>query len=265
MALKRLELAWAAEHGFTEVFTWTQRGNEGMRAVNERLGYVYRDGRLQDDGPGAARVSRADHLQTVEAGYDELAAGFGEWGERIEGDPWEGFLEELAGRLPDGASVLDLGCGNGAKTARLARRFEVVGVDISEEQLRLARARVPGATFVQADFAELDVPAESLDAVTAFYSIVHVPRDQHPDLFARIERWLRPGGLFLASLSHVGGPDRTEEWLGVEMFFSGFDAETNSRLVREAGFELLADELVWMREEPEGDAAFLWVLARKPK
>jgi SAM-dependent methyltransferase len=209
-------------------------------------------------------MRRADHLQTVQAGYDELGAGFGEWGERIEGDPWKGFLEDLAGRLPDGASVLDLGCGNGAKTARLASRFEVVGVDLSEEQLRLARAAVPGATFVQADFAELDVPADSLDAVTAFYSIVHVPREQHPALFARIKRWLRPGGLFLASLSHLGGPGRTEEWLGVDMFFSGFDAETNSRLVREAGFELLTDELVWMRE-PEGDAAFLWVLARKPE
>jgi GNAT superfamily N-acetyltransferase len=42
IALKRLELAWAAEHGFTEVLTWTQRGNEGMRAVNELLGYEYR-------------------------------------------------------------------------------------------------------------------------------------------------------------------------------------------------------------------------------
>jgi cyclopropane fatty-acyl-phospholipid synthase-like methyltransferase len=209
-------------------------------------------------------MRRTDHLQTVQAGYDELGAGFGEWGERIEGDPWEGFLEDLASRLPDGASVLDLGCGNGAKTERLARRFEVVGVDISEEQLRLARAAAPGATFVQVDFAELDQPAESLDAVTAFYSIVHVPRDRHPALFARIERWLRPGGLFLASLSHLGGPDRNYEWLGVEMFFSGFDAETNRRLVREAGFELLSDELVWMRE-PEGDAAFLWVLARKPQ
>ena len=47
------------------------------------------------------------------------------------------------------------------------------------------------------------------------------------------------------------------------MFFSGYDAETNRRLVREAGFELLADELVFMRE-PESEVAFLWVLARKP-
>lgn len=41
-ALKRAELAWAAQNGIREVVTWTQRGNEGMRALNERLGYAYR-------------------------------------------------------------------------------------------------------------------------------------------------------------------------------------------------------------------------------
>ncbi|HEY2792596.1 MAG TPA: GNAT family N-acetyltransferase [Micromonosporaceae bacterium] len=40
--LKRLTLHWAAEHGLTEVYTWTQRDNEGMRSLNEKLGYVYR-------------------------------------------------------------------------------------------------------------------------------------------------------------------------------------------------------------------------------
>jgi GNAT superfamily N-acetyltransferase len=42
VALKRAELAWAAANGIGEVYTWTQRGNDGMRRVNERLGYVYR-------------------------------------------------------------------------------------------------------------------------------------------------------------------------------------------------------------------------------
>jgi mycothiol synthase len=41
-ALKRAELARASRNGIREVVTWTQRGNDGMRAVNERLGYVYR-------------------------------------------------------------------------------------------------------------------------------------------------------------------------------------------------------------------------------
>ena len=203
-----------------------------------------------------------ERRETVRRAYDALGAGYGEWARRIEGDPWERFLDELAARLPAGGRVLDLGCGNGEKISRLAADFELVAVDISEEQLRLARPRLPEATLVAEDFSRLDFEDHSFDAVTALYSVVHVPRDEHRDLFGRIARWLKPGGFFLASLSHVGGPDRAYEWLGVEMFFSGFDAETNRRLVRDAGFALILDELVWM-QEPESEAAFLWVLARK--
>lgn len=42
-ALKQRELGWAQQAGLREIVTWTQTGNESMRAVNERLGYVYRD------------------------------------------------------------------------------------------------------------------------------------------------------------------------------------------------------------------------------
>ena len=203
-----------------------------------------------------------ERKRTVQAAYDTLGPRFGEWAGDIQGDPWQRFLDELAARLPAGSRVLDLGCGNGAKVARLTGRVELVAVDLSEEQLRLARANLPGSTLVHGDFGALDFATETFDAVTAFYSIMHVPRDEHRGLFGRIAGWLKPGGLFLASLSHVGGEDRIYEWLGVEMFFSGFDAETNRRLVRDAGFELILDELVWM-QEPQGETAFLWVLARK--
>lgn len=42
-ALKERELEWAAANGIREIVTWTQRGNEGMRKLNEQLGYEYRD------------------------------------------------------------------------------------------------------------------------------------------------------------------------------------------------------------------------------
>jgi hypothetical protein len=48
------------------------------------------------------------------------------------------------------------------------------------------------------------------------------------------------------------------------MFFSGFDAETNARLVREAGFELLVDDVVPMLE-PGVATSFIWVLAQRPE
>jgi len=41
-ALKRRQLAWAAANGIRELATWTQTGNEGMRSVNEQLGYATR-------------------------------------------------------------------------------------------------------------------------------------------------------------------------------------------------------------------------------
>jgi SAM-dependent methyltransferase len=203
--------------------------------------------------------------QRVSVAYDELGSGFGEWMARIEGEPLSRFLGELRDRLPEGARVLDLGCGDGTKTKQLAERFQVVGADISAEQLLLARAAAPEAVFIRADFRELDFPGGSFGAVTTFYSFMHVPRDDHRELLARICGWLEPGGLFLAPMSTLGGPDRVETWLGVEMFFSGWDADTNRRLVREAGFDLLVDEVIPMWEpQTEYETAFLWVLARKP-
>lgn len=41
-ALKETTIAWASDRGIREIYTWTQNGNENMRAVNERLGYVTR-------------------------------------------------------------------------------------------------------------------------------------------------------------------------------------------------------------------------------
>ena len=45
------ELAWASANGIREIVTWTQRGNDGMRAANERLGYDYRSVTVNVRGP----------------------------------------------------------------------------------------------------------------------------------------------------------------------------------------------------------------------
>jgi mycothiol synthase len=55
-ALKRAELAWASANGIREIVTWTQRGNDAMRAANERLGYVYRSITVNMRGPIPLRM-----------------------------------------------------------------------------------------------------------------------------------------------------------------------------------------------------------------
>lgn len=200
--------------------------------------------------------------QLVARGYDSMIHTWEEWSTQIEGDPRAEWADELVARLPEGARVVELGCGGGtAETSLLARRFRLTGVDLSAEQLQRARKRVPEAEFVHADFTTVDFQPGSIDAIAAFYSFNHVPRELLAGLFARIRSWLAPGGLFLASLGTGDTAGWTGEWLGTTMYFSSWPPQTNRILLHEAGFELLRDELVTIRE-PEGDATFQWVLAR---
>ena len=199
----------------------------------------------------------------VAEGYNALGADYLAWTSAFADPARERMVNEFSARLSSGARVLDLGCGPGTPSTRiLASRFQVTGVDLSDTQLEAARRNVPEATFIHADLTEIDFPPESFDGATAFYSISHVPRDEHGPLFERIARWLVPGGLFLAALGAGDSPDWIGEWLGGEMFFSSHDAESNRRLLAAAKFELLMDEII-DTPEPEGPVPFLWVLAQR--
>ncbi len=121
-------------------------------------------------------------------GYNERRVRYYELGAREYDGGWGGgwlkdegeraaFEEETAalGRkissLPTGR-VLDVACGTGVLTRHL--RGEVVGLDGSEEMLRIARERVPAATFVRGDAFSLPFPERSFDRVFAsnFYGLL---------------------------------------------------------------------------------------------
>jgi len=198
----------------------------------------------------------------VEQGYDVIADTFVQWRDRIVDDPRRAWADELASRLSDGARILELGCGAGVPdTLLLAERFRVTGVDISREQIARARANVPQATFIQADFTALDLEPGEFDAVAAFYSFNHVPRDLLAGLFERIHTWLVEGGFFLTTLGTSDDPGWTGDFLGAPTFFSSFPPDTNRRLLGEAGFKLELDQIVTL-VEPDGEATFQWILGR---
>ncbi|HET7092051.1 MAG TPA: class I SAM-dependent methyltransferase, partial [Thermomicrobiales bacterium] len=200
---------------------------------------------------GADPTSGQDKKRLVAAGYDRIAERYAAWtGDALEGQRAR-FVALLAATLPAGADVLDLGCATGVPVARaLAERFRVVGVDYSARSIAMARRRVPAATFIHADMTRLDLPPAAFDAVVSFYAITHVPRDEHPALLAAIARWLRPGGVFIASLGAGDDPGTVEaDWLGAPMFFSAYDAPANLALVEAAGLDVVAADLITERED----------------
>lgn len=200
--------------------------------------------------------------QIVADAYDAMGETFAAWREGFVGDPRREWEDDLVARLTDGARVLDLGCGGGSpETKRLAQRFAVIGVDISPRQVERARTAIPEASFICADFTELELPSASFEAVVSFVVFNHVPRELLAPLLDRIRGWLVTGGWLLTAFGASDIPGWTGEWLGAETFFSGFPPEVNSRLVQEARFALERDEVV-VYESPDGTERFQWVLAQ---
>ncbi len=202
---------------------------------------------------------------TVARGYDRIAEGYLLWRTTLGREKRDlGYIERLAAGLPEGACVLDLGCGAGVPyTAYLSQRFDTVGVDISRGQLALARGYVPGASLVLGDMGSLAFRPGTFDAIAAIYSIIHVPREEHGPLLARTCEWLRPGGRLLAVLGANAWEGVDEDWLdlGATMFWSHFDAEASRSMVERAGLHILESAI---EEDDDHDAWHLFVLAEKP-
>jgi SAM-dependent methyltransferase len=207
----------------------------------------------------------ADPKRIVADGYDTIARRYLAWSALDPSPERMHYLARLLALLTPGVAVLELGCGAGVPvTQALAQKCRVTGVDISAAQIALARTYVPGATFIQSDMTALDFPPHSFDAVVGFYTLTHVPRTEHGALLARIHGWLRPGGLFFATMGAGDSPGGIEhDWLGAPMYWSHFDAETNRALVRQTGFTLDSAEVV-AEDEDGQQVQFLWVIAHKP-
>jgi ubiquinone/menaquinone biosynthesis C-methylase UbiE len=215
-------------------------------------------------GDRGRRGAPVDPKEIVERGYDAIADRFAAWQAQISDETRLRWLHELLELLPKRPDVLELGVGAGVESSRiLAERGRLTGVDLSREQLKRARERLPGATLIHGDFIDVELAQASFDAVVSFYVLNNLPQDELGPLLQRVARWLRPGGWFLASLPSSDNPGWRGEWLGTEMYFAGCDRDTNRLLTQEAGLEIVRDELETMIE-PEGEVRWHWLLARLP-
>ncbi|WP_431513050.1 class I SAM-dependent methyltransferase [Variovorax sp. DAIF25] len=207
-----------------------------------------------------------DPKQIVRDGYDKVSLAYRSGNEADDDPVYARWTARLANDLAPSARLLDLGCGCGIPTTRaLAALGSVVGVDISPVQIERARSLVPAAEFLCEDMSTLRFPQGSFDAVVSFYAIIHVPLEEQPDLFKRIASWLKPGGLFVATLGSGAWTGTEQDWLGVEgaeMYWSHADSKTYKAWLAEAGMELLTDEHIAEAGSPLGHHVFY--AKRKP-
>jgi SAM-dependent methyltransferase len=175
------------------------------------------DPREDDSG----RATRPRRVLSASAYFDRI------WNAAGEGPP-ENFVLRRTFLLAErkvGERVLDLGCGLGEFTAALAEHgVEVVGCDVSQEALRLARERFPTLEFVLSG-DELPFGDATFDVVWAGEVLEHV--QDGLGLLAEVRRVLVPGGRLLVSTPDHGPIRRL--WLGLSRaaFERNFDPRSD--------------------------------------
>ncbi|KXN92690.1 Malonyl-[acyl-carrier protein] O-methyltransferase, partial [Leucoagaricus sp. SymC.cos] len=180
----------------------------------------------------------------VKRGYDECAPKYAGW-QASRGVPQSisNHLTRLFNYLKPNASILELGCGPGIPYTQLLvdneLELSITAVDISASQISLAKEKINSSRveFVHSDMTRLDYPEARFDAVVAFYSFFHIPKEEQGPMVKKITKWLKPGGVLLVNMNDKEGDVFMYRWLGVttSMFSTGLGVEGNLKMFREFG------------------------------
>jgi SAM-dependent methyltransferase len=174
--------------------------------------------------------------------YDALAASYYEyWRDNQLNLP---LLESLIARLPHSPSVLDIGCGPGCESKRLANLgARVVGVDLSTKALAIARRHAPEVTFLEMDVRRLDFPHGSFDAVFDAAVLFHFSDAEQGQILASVRQVLKDHGLLLSIYltgDYCGMQERTVDGSVYRRYVNRKSIEAWTDAVRSAGFRLEA-------------------------
>ena len=138
-----------------------------------------------------------------QAPYQGLAPIYDYVMRHVDYDEWADYVHSLIERLaPDTTHLADLACGTGNVSLELKRLgYEVTGVDLSEDMLRVANGKAAGEAgieFVQRDLRELDGLGPFDAAVCMYDSFNYMLEPEDLDeALQSVASIVRPGGLFV--------------------------------------------------------------------
>lgn len=155
------------------------------------------------------------------------------------------YFDKLFHYFPETGKLLDLGCGGGQPlTAYFAdKEFDVTGVDISREMIEIAKTQIPQGRFFVSDMVECQFNGEEFDVIVSAFAIIHVPQERQLTLFKKIFKWLKTGGAAYLVLANQESKDWTDDFHGVQMYWSHFGRHGYQEIFDKVGFELIWDEV----------------------
>lgn len=152
------------------------------------------------------------------------------------------FVDSFISRFNKDALILDAGCGPSGHIGRYVfdKGLQVIGVDLSEKCVEMARQLNPGMEFQIGDIGNLAFDDNSFDGIISYYSIIDTPKNQVPKILKEFRRVLKPGGYLLVAVKAGDTEGYIYHPLGdkVEIYMSLFSEEEISSYYEKGGFVL---------------------------
>lgn len=152
------------------------------------------------------------------------------------------LLDDFASRFNRDSLVCDAGCGPSAHIGRYLfdKGIKVIGVDISEKCVELARIYNPEMKFECADIGSMPFAENTFDGLISYYSIINTPKIYIGKLFSEFNRVLKPNGCLLVAAKAGTSEGYIDELLGIKTknYFSHFTKEEIVSYFKDTGFSL---------------------------
>jgi len=173
--------------------------------------------------------------------YDKISRKYAEIFDKDFSD--NPYLDKFLSYLHRGDKILDLGCGTGRITQYYVDNgFKVIGIDLSDEMIKIAKKKHPQIEFLCADMRKLNFPNESFDAVSIAYSLFHLSKKDVPQLIKKVKYILKDKEILLLILQEGNGEIYVDEPLapGTKLFLNLYSENEIIDILNENGFEILS-------------------------
>jgi ubiquinone/menaquinone biosynthesis C-methylase UbiE len=182
-------------------------------------------------------------MTDTQTSYDRVAAEYtARIADELSHKPFDRKMLDWLHEKAGAGLICDMGCGPGHIAAYLqAQGADVCGIDLSPGMIEQAQARNPNIPFTVGDMMDLaKVSDASYSGIAAFYTLIHLTREQMPTAMRELWRVLKPGGVILATF-HIGQETRHfDEFFGapVNLDFIFFETHEIRAFFEGAGFSI---------------------------
>jgi len=208
-------------------------------------------------------------IDDLQRSYDKVSKKYVEHiYDELKGKPLDRkLLDRFADEVKDKGIVCDVGCGPGHVARYLFERgVNVCGIDLSQGMVAEARALNPEIEFKQGNMMSLGFEDKTFSGIVAFYSIIHIPREDVVTALIELKRVLKTDGLLFMAF-HIGDEilhveELWEEKINADFIF--FQTDEMKNYLTKAGFETVEAIEREPYKDVEHQSRRSYIFARKP-